>query len=116
MNILSIPLARIILAFISLVFIIQRFIRYIKKEKAQTFFKLTSTTVIWGSVFLISLYPQFAYLISKKLGFGDNLNTLIFLGFILVFFLIFRLLRTIEKLEKDITEIVRKDALKSLKK
>lgn len=115
MNILGIPLARIVLITISFLIIINQLIRFYKKEKGQTYFKLISTLFIWISILLISALPNIASFVSSKLGFGDNLNTLIFIGFIVVFLLVFKLLDIIERLERNITEIVRKQALKEIK-
>ena len=78
----------------------------------RTFYKLFSTLFIWGAVLIISIFPDFAYFISEKLGMGKNLNTLIFFGFVVVFLIIFKILAAIEKIEKEITKIVREMGMK----
>ncbi len=89
--------------------------RFIKKETSQSFFKTISTVLIWGIIFIISLFPDFAYLISGKLGMGTSLNTLIFFGFVIVFMILFRILSIIEVLERQITILTREIALKDKK-
>ncbi|MFA5136533.1 MAG: DUF2304 domain-containing protein [Patescibacteria group bacterium] len=105
---------QLILGFISLFFLINRIIRFLKKERTQTGFKLLSTLVVWGGILFTSLFPRTVHIISMNLGFGENLNTLIFFGFVIVFILLFKLLSSTEKLERNVTEMVRKEALKDV--
>jgi len=113
--IFGISIIRWILIGLALFFIVDRFLRFIKKETGQSFYKLFSTLLIWGAVLIISIFPDFAYFISSKLGMGKNLNTLIFFGFVVVFMILFRILAAIEKIEKEITKIVREMGMKSFK-
>ena len=108
----GISIIRWILIGLALFFIADRFLRFVKKETGQTFYKLFSTLLIWGAVLIISIFPDFAYFISSKLGMGKSLNTLIFFGFVVVFMILFGILAAIEKIEKEITKIVREIGLK----
>lgn len=90
--------------------------RFFKKERTQTGFKLLITIIVWGGVLFTSLFPVTVHNLSRSLGLGDNLNTLIFFGFVVVFIVLFKLLSSIEKLERSLTDIVRKEALKDVYK
>ena len=105
---------RILLIIVSLTVVTNSIIKFIMRQSGQSVFKVLSALVIWIPILFISFNPSYAYVMSKKLGFGDNLNTLIFMGFIAVFMIIFKLISIIEKLEQNITEIIRKEALKDL--
>lgn len=113
--ILGISVIRWILIFLALAVMIDRLIRFLKKETGQTFFKLFSTLIIWSIILIIAVFPDFAYYISSKLGMGKNLNTLIFFGFVVVFMLIFKILSLLENLEKKLTDIIRHLAIKEYK-
>ncbi len=104
------------LVLISLFFIADRVIRFVRKERAQTAYKLLTTLFIWGGILFTSLFPITVHDLSRKMGFGENLNTLIFFGFVVVFFVLFKLLGSVESAERQITEIVRKEALDELRK
>ena len=108
-------LIQFILSFIALFFLGNRIIRFLRKERSQTGFKLIMTLFVWGGVLFTSLFPVTVHNLSRALGFGDNLNTLIFFGFVMVFVILFKLLASIENMERNITEVVRKEALKDLK-
>jgi len=112
---MSITSLSLILLIFSLYSIGERSIRFFRKEQNQSAFKLIATIFIWGGISYIAFFPIRVRQFSEKLGFGDNLNTLIFFGFIVVFFILFRLLSILEKNERLLTEIIRKEALKDLK-
>lgn len=92
--------------FFSLYLIGERLVRFIRKEQGQSIFKLIATILIWGGI---------SYIIFFKLGSENNLNTFIFIGFIIVFVILFKLINILEKNERLLTEIIRKEALKDLK-
>ena len=108
-------LIQLILSLVALIFLGNRVIRFLRKERTQTGFKLILTLVVWGGILLTSLFPVTVHNLSRSLGFGDNLNTLIFFGFVIVFVILFKLLASIENMERNITEVVRKEALKDIK-
>jgi len=107
---------QILIALLSLAMILQGLLRYIKREQGHTFFKLATNVFIWGGILTFTLFPSLAHTVTLKLGFGENLNTLIFLGFVVIFLVITKIIRVIERVERNISEIVRKEALAKLEK
>lgn len=107
---------QIVIIFIAFLFITDRAIKFTKQEHRQSFLKFIIMICIWSSVLLLILFPNLAHTISLSLGMGENLNTMIFIGFIIVFGIIYKLLNIIERMEKEITSIVRRDALKEITK
>jgi len=105
----------LILICLSLWFIGSRFVAFIRHEHNQTAYKFVTTLVIWGGILFTSLFPEEVRNLSRQMGFGENLNTLIFFGFVIVFFLFFRQLRSVEALERNITDLVRQNALSELR-
>ena len=65
---------------------------------------------------IVTLYPKLIQLMAKTLGIIDNMNAVILTGFVFVFLMIFKLLSAIERLEQQLSEVTRKDALKDLDK
>jgi hypothetical protein len=110
------PVLKIILAFVAASFLLNSIIKFAKKEKSQTLFKLGASIVIWGGISMFALFPEITHQLSESLGMGENLNTLIFLGFVVIFMIVYKFIHTIEKIEKNISEIVRKEALRDLDK
>jgi hypothetical protein len=107
---------QIILATVSAIFLVNSIAKFVRRERSQTFFKLMISILVWGSIIFLALYPTTARVFSSAIGLGENLNTLIFIGFVVVFVILFKLLSLIEKLEHNISEIVRKEALGKLTK
>lgn len=105
---------QLLLAGIALAFIVAGAMRFFSGAYRQTLFRFLVGSAIWAAVFVFSLFPRVSHAVSQWFGFGENLNTLIFIGFVLVFIALFKLLGTVERLEQSITEIVRKEALSGL--
>lgn len=111
---LELQLHQLILATISLLFICNGITKFIKREGKQTLLKLIFTVFIWANIFIFSIFPDSTHILSEKIGLGENLNTLIFIGFFIVFVIIFKLINMIEKIERNISKIIRKEALSKL--
>lgn len=105
---------QIILAIIAIIFLLTGLVKFAGQQRSQTFFKFIVTLIVWGGILMFSVSPRTSYTVSELLGLGQNLNTLIFIGFVVIFIIIFRLLNVIERLERNISEIVRKEALEKL--
>lgn len=113
---MQLSIVNLALVAVSLLFLISGAVRFFKGEERQTLFKLFAYLVIWGSILTFGLFPQASRSISLFLGFGENLNTLIFLGFVIVFIALFKLVNAVERLERNISEIVRREALEKLER
>jgi hypothetical protein len=105
---------QIFLAIIATLFLVSGFSKFLHRERSQTVFKFLITCCVWGGILIISIFPNVSYKLSLFFGLGQNLNTLIFIGFVTVFIVLFKLLSIIERLEQNISEMVRKEALKKL--
>ena len=87
---------------------------FFKRETGQTFLKFTIRTIVWGGMALVAVYPNSTMIFAKMIGIEGNINAIILTGFLLVFLLIFKLLSAIEKIEQNISELTRQEALSSL--
>lgn len=116
MTVFGLPFARFAIIVFAIYIISYVITSFLKKKKSYTILKTGVLSLTWLMIAIIAYNPDFAYFISRELGFGQNLNTLIFVGFIILFALVFRILKSIEKIEREISEIVRKEALKDLEK
>jgi hypothetical protein len=84
---------------------------FVNRETGQTLLKLSVRLTVWGGMGLIAIYPDFTLIIARVMGVVDNFNAVVLMGFLLVFLLIFKLLSAIEKVEQNISELTRKEAL-----
>jgi len=67
--------------------------------------------LVWSGISILALFPDFAEIAADLTGLKSGINALIFFGFIFLFYLTFRLFITVEHLEREITNIVRKKAI-----
>ncbi len=99
---------QLILSLIALVFIYSNGKNLLKTRNV----KFLLPTLIFAGILALSLFPSLAHLMSSTLGLGENLNTLIFTGFVIVYIMMFKVFRSVEEIKRDITQIVQKQALK----
>ena len=71
--------------------------------------------VIWISAIIVIWYPKITTIIATRVGIGRGVDLVTYISIISIFYLMFRLLLRIEKIEKEITTIIRNDALKNNK-
>jgi hypothetical protein len=99
---------------ILLIFIFFVFLRIISKAKRkeitlrETFFWVVFWLLVTGAV----VFPRTTDIFAQKLGVGRGADLLVYLAVIFLFYLVFRVFVQLEKIEKDITKIIREIALR----
>ena len=108
---MKISLYQIIILGISIVMLFLGTKEFVKRETGQTLLKFIVRLIVWGGMGVLAVYPNATEIVARILGFKENINAVIILGFLLVFMLIFKLLSAIEKVEQNISELTRREAL-----
>lgn len=73
-------------------------------------------SIIWLGVIIIALFPSIFVTLSRLLGIGRGVDILLYLGMLLLFYLLFRFYVRMEAQQKEITALVREVALQNAKK
>lgn len=105
---------QILTALIAFGLFISGLMKIVSGQRSQTIFKFLANSLVWLVIAFASLFPSQVHMFSEDLGFGESLNTFIFIGFFFVFAILFKLVNVIEKTEHNISEIVRKEALSKI--
>lgn len=113
--IFELSLIRLVLAALSGIYLFRNLFGYFKAAEHKSLFKFLIELFVWGGIFIFSISPNLARQLSLKSGVGENLNTFIFVGFFIVFVLIFKMLSKIERIEEEITKLVRDRAVSKIK-
>ena len=111
---MKIEIYQIVIVAISSVMLFMGIKDFVKREAGQTFLKLAVRIIVWGGMAVIAIYPDSTWVVARAIGIVDNINAAIMIGFLLIFLIIFKLMSAIEKIEQNISELSRKDALKDL--
>jgi len=67
--------------------------------------------VFWLLVGVTTLVPQKTDVVAQWLGVERGADLLVYISIIVLFFVVFRIIVKLEKMERDITKVVRKTAL-----
>jgi len=84
------------------------------KRKEITFNEAILWSVLWFSVGIVVLFPQIADRVAQEVGLetATGIDLVVYIAVGLAFYLIFRLFVHIERIERDITKVIRHIALK----
>ncbi len=85
------------------------------KDKSINAFELIFWSGMWVSVVVVALFPGIFTTLSQVLGIGRGVDTLLYGGMIVLFYLLFRLYVRVEEQKKEITELVREIAMEKKK-
>ena len=68
--------------------------------------------IFWVSISILAIIPDnISVGLAKVLGFKDNVNAIIFVGVFFQFLFLYYLSNTVERLERKVTDLVRKIAI-----
>lgn len=113
---MRITIYQLLLALAAFAMVVYRTVRFFRGGQSQSFLKYCTIVCIWGMIGIVALFPSVAHFIRIKFGFGDNFNTMIFIAFVMLFVLFFKILAIIEKIESQLTDMVRDESLKKIAK
>ena len=100
---------QVLVVLIAILAVLLVFNRYNKKRTSlQTFIMWTT---LWLLLAIFAIIPESSGFLADFLGIGRGLDLILIFGIIGAFYLIFRLYLKIEKIDQDITKLVRKIAI-----
>ena len=70
--------------------------------------------VFWAVVIVVSLHPKTTDHLADLLGVGRGVDTAIYLSLLMIFYLLFRSFAKIEDMDRQLTRIVRANALREM--
>jgi small membrane protein len=100
---------RVILIVCVLLIIRGIIIRRRRRELDQTAFVLW--VIIWGAIGVVCVFPGTTSVLARWLGIGRGLDVVLSASVAAIFFLLFRVIARLERMERDLTRIVRQLAL-----
>jgi len=84
--------------------------RYKKKE--ITFGQVIFWCLVWLAIAGAAIFPQWTVFVANKFGVGRGTDFVLYISVALLLYIVFRQTVKIQKIDREITKIVRKDALK----
>lgn len=69
-------------------------------------------STVWVAVLVVAVLPNSAQVLARLLGVGRGADLVIYMALALIFFLLFKVFVKIESLERDISKLVREEALR----
>ncbi len=78
--------------------------------------RLALWLVVWIAIALVALLPQTASRFAALVGVGRGADAVIYVAILVLYYLVFRIFLRLEKLDHDITVVVRKIGLKDAEK
>lgn len=107
---------KLIVVLLSLYFIVDRLKKLFVHEARQSLIKVSAVIIVWLGIISFVIFPKDIAHLIEYIGLGKEPFIIVFIVIVVIFLIIFRLLSVIENLERDITQIVRAEALKEITK
>lgn len=102
-------LVQILIVIFSLFVLVKLMSRY-KKNEIRTF-EFVSWILFWGLAIIAAVIPDTTNIVAKTVGIGRGADLVVYTALILLFYIVFRLLGRLYRLERDITNIVQHVAI-----
>ena len=106
--------SQLILSALIIFIIIKTATSFKKKHITKLFFVLWN--FFWLTILYFIYYPGLLVGLAKRLGVGRGVDLAIYVSIICLFYLIYRVFIKIQKIDKQITKIVRELAIKTKSK
>ena len=104
-----------ILAVIFVIFALWRVIAKFKRNELRLA-EFLMWLVFWVAVGVAFFTPESVTKIANLFGIGRGADLVLYVGVVAVFYFMFRIFVRLEKMERDITKVVRKETLDESKK
>jgi small membrane protein len=72
--------------------------------------------ILMGAAVLFILFPDWTSVLAKKLGVGRGTDLVLYICIVLFYFVVLKLYARMRKLEQQITDLIRKQALNEVEK
>jgi small membrane protein len=86
------------------------------KDKKISTIELFFWLAIWGGLIIVVFFPGITSVIADIVGIGRGIDVIVYTSIGLLFYLIFRLYVKLEEVEREITLVIRDNALHGKKK
>jgi len=107
---LTIQIIGLVVIFITIIIVLLRF-----KKRQISLVEFSSWILFWTIIAILVADPSLMTKIARFFGVGRGVDVIIYIALFLIFYLIFKINLRQEKIEQEITEIVKEIALKKKK-
>lgn len=107
---MNLLLIQIVIVLIAAVVVAGAIRRFRKREMSARWFALW--VALWVGASIVVLIPKTSERIAAILGVGRGVDVVMYLSIAALFYFMFRIMTRIDRMERDITKIVREVALK----
>ncbi|MCB9802589.1 DUF2304 domain-containing protein [Candidatus Nomurabacteria bacterium] len=104
-----------ILITIFIVLILAKVFRQWRQERT-TLFVFLSWSFLWLAILLVFWVPEITSYLANFLGVGRGADLIIYLSIVVIFYLIFKIFIRLNKTDRQITKLVREDAINNAEK
>jgi small membrane protein len=77
------------------------------KNKGITLKEFLFWSILWSSLIIFSMLPDFSSFISRYVGIQRGVDFFIYIGVVVLFYFIFRMYVEIDKMKQEITSLTR---------